>query len=408
MAKIAKLTPDQERALRAWHAAALAVGTSCEPADRPRAEAAICRMYALVGKRRPMFAWCDSPATAALASAFLRDWTHRRSSLKRSLVATLVSSLQASLRRSLESSLEPSLWSSLGSSLEYSLSASLSSSLRSALDWSLEPPLAQSFWGQLEYAWIAFFSFCETMGVAYEPARAEQLRLWDEVARSCGWWCPFRDLVIVMERPAAVRMERSGGTDDFPTYRLHCETGPALLMRDGWAAYAIHGTRVPAALVEAPETLTIEQITSERNAEVRRIMIDRFGAARFLRGIDAELVHVEHGEGAGREVRPAGVGYRALWRASLPGDVEPLMMVDVVNSAPEPIGYVPDPGQHGVWNGNRFHRMYMLRVDPRLRPMYAEGDPRGRFGKPQKLTAHNAIASTMGLRGEEYAPLLES
>lgn len=47
---------------------------------------------------------------------------------------------------------------------------------------------------------------------------------------------------------------------------------------------------------------------------------------------------------------------------------------------------------------------YMLRVHPELRPML-DG---GQFGEPQALTAHNAVASTFGLRGEQYAPIMES
>ena len=31
-----------------------------------------------------------------------------------------------------------------------------------------------------------------------------------------------------------------------------------------------------------------------------------------------------------------------------------------------------------------------------------------RYGEPQKLTCHNAVASTFGLIGEEYAPEVET
>lgn len=63
-------------------------------------------------------------------------------------------------------------------------------------------------------------------------------------------------------------------------------------------------------------------------------------------------------------------------------------MVRVVNSTPEPDGS---------------HKRYMLRVHPELRPLLDEG-----LGQPQKMTARNAVASTFGLRGEEYAPYAES
>ncbi|MGW4487229.1 hypothetical protein ACWEOE_25705 [Amycolatopsis sp. NPDC004368] len=38
---------------------------SCEPADRPAAEAAISALYALEGSSSPQFVWVDSPGAAA-------------------------------------------------------------------------------------------------------------------------------------------------------------------------------------------------------------------------------------------------------------------------------------------------------------------------------------------------------
>jgi hypothetical protein len=63
-------------------------------------------------------------------------------------------------------------------------------------------------------------------------------------------------------------------------------------------------------------------------------------------------------------------------------------MVKVRNSTPEPDGSVKD---------------YFLRVHPQLRPMIDGG-----LGDPQPMTARNAVASTFGLRGEEYHPTVET
>ncbi len=54
-------------------------------------------------------------------------------------------------------------------------------------------------------------------------------------------------------------------------------------------------------------------------------------------------------------------------------------------------------------------RDYMLPVHPELRPIL-EPLPRGPggFGEPQAMTCHNAVASTFGLKGEQYAPEYET
>jgi hypothetical protein len=61
----------------------------------------------------------------------------------------------------------------------------------------------------------------------------------------------------------------------------------------------------------------------------------------------------------------------------------------VKNSTPEPDGSV---------------KTYFLRVHPECRPLLRDNQ----FGEPQQLTAHNAIASTFGLKGEEYSPSVET
>ena len=113
---------------------------------------------------------------------------------------------------------------------------------------------------------------------------------------------------------------------------------------------------IPAEVAHALPHLTVEQIQAEENAEVRRVMLEHFGYDRYLRDSGAAQVHRDE----------CGV----LWRVDLPGD-EPLVMVEVVNSTPEPDGT---------------SRTYFLRVPPRT------------------PTAREAVAWTFGLDAEEYSP----
>src|SRR5260221_8721 len=66
-----------------------------------------------------------------------------------------------------------------------------------------------------------------------------------------------------------------------------------------------------------------------------------------------------------------------------------MLMVEVVNRTPEPDGA---------------YRPFLLRVDPELRPILADGS----FGPPQKATARNAVAASFGLSGAEYMPEVET
>jgi hypothetical protein len=175
-----------------------------------------------------------------------------------------------------------------------------------------------------------------------------------------------RKFCIVSDRPEVIRK------DD--RHRPHCEDGPFLRWRDGWALYAIRGTRVPADVIENPASVTVERINAEQNAEIRRVMLERYGWGRYIEDSGAKELHRDE--------------FGTLYRQELAGD-EPLVMVAVDNSTLEP-------------DGTR--KRYFLRVHPELRPLRADGT----MGNPQTPTAHNAVASTFGMTGDQYHPVLET
>jgi hypothetical protein len=165
--------------------------------------------------------------------------------------------------------------------------------------------------------------------------------------------------------------------------RLHNETYAAI-ESDVENLYFWHGVLVPAFVVTRPEWITVKHIEQEENAEVRRVMIERYGLARYI--VDSGAKEV------------AADDFGVLYRKDLTGD-EPIVMVKVVNSTAEPDGTFKD---------------YFLRVHPELLPLPPGHWPvekkRAWLTKqvPQQLTPLNAIASTWGRRGEVYQPAVET
>jgi len=151
--------------------------------------------------------------------------------------------------------------------------------------------------------------------------------------------------------------------------------------QDGWGIYAIHGTRVPAYVVDRPDLITTQLIDAEDNAEVRRVMIDRYGVDRYVKDSGAEIVHSD----LDQYDRP-----RRLLRKDVPDD-EPIVFVEVTNATREPDGSL---------------KKYMLRVDPQA------------YGGRAARECHAAIASTWRKKGdtsvmmfakpEDYCPVVET
>jgi len=182
-----------------------------------------------------------------------------------------------------------------------------------------------------------------------------------EIARSAGPWWALDGLAIVSERPLVLRRDDRG--------RPHCADGPAIAWADGLEAFAWHGVAVEPWVIREPERITVATIDAEQNAEVRRVLVERFGEERLVREGGAELLDSDV---VGR-----------LWRRRIdaeptrwgPRREEPVVMVEVLNSTPEP-------------DGTR--KTYFLRVPPKLR------------------TAREAVAWTFGLSGSQYRPEKET
>ncbi|SEN13479.1 DUF6745 domain-containing protein [Nonomuraea pusilla] len=184
------------------------------------------------------------------------------------------------------------------------------------------------------------------------PPGEAGLRGLADVAQAAGWWWPYERVAVVTARPVELHLDELD--------RLHRAEGPALRYADGFALHAWHGMPVPAGFGAVMGRLTPARIRQEENAELRRVMLEHFGVDRYLAESGAEPTQSDE--------------TGTLWRIELPGD-EPVVMVEVVNSTPEP-------------DGTR--RTYFLRVPPWVQ------------------RARQGVAWTFGLAEQDYIPQRET
>jgi hypothetical protein len=174
-----------------------------------------------------------------------------------------------------------------------------------------------------------------------------------ELAESCPGWILYEDLAILLDRPCEIHFD----THQQP----HNPNGMAVKYRDGWGVYCWRGIPVPREVVEHPERITVEEIEQERNADIRRVKIQRYGFDRYVR--DARVREVQCDE------------FGILYRRDLASGEPALAFVKVIKASPEPDGRREE---------------YVLPVSPNVQ------------------TAHDAVASTSGLRVEDYWPIADS
>lgn len=179
-------------------------------------------------------------------------------------------------------------------------------------------------WGNQEAGWLSFYDFFKN---ETEVEGLEIVSGLINLAKEVHW-CVFGDTeAFVSQKPVEIHTDEQG--------RLHNEDGAAVLYEDGFAIYAVGGVRLKENIIK--RDFTAEDIDKETNQEVRRVMIDLYGDAKYLIDTNAEIVHVDD--------------FGTLIRKEVPGD-EAIVMVKVVNSSPEPDGSYKD---------------YYLRVPPHVK-----------------------------------------
>jgi len=96
-----------------------------------------------------------------------------------------------------------------------------------------------------------------------------------DMATQTIWWIPLENKCLVADRHTALHVDAEG--------EPHCEDEAAIGFPDGWGVYAWHGTHVPEHVILRSQDITSETIMSEWNAEVARVMLERYGQDNFIR-----------------------------------------------------------------------------------------------------------------------------
>ena len=340
--KIDTMTPEQDRQMIAFREEWRAIGLATGPADLEAIRPVINDFYARIGKDAPYLWRCESPMMAQFVISFLWDnlgdnlgdnlranlgdnlWDNLWANLGDNLWANLGANLRANLGDNLWDNLRDNLWANLGDNLWANLWANLGDNLRDNLWdnlWAKKIEYISTYlWGSLDSYWIAHYLFPHNfLRPMHTDEQVALLTGWATIAKNAFWWYPFEGICFVCDRPDEYHFDEQ--------WRLHNPDGAAVRFSDGYSLFAVHGVMLPAWIIEQPKNITVDKICDEQNAEIRRVMIDKYGQARYLTDSGAELVHSD--------------GYGDLYRAVVPED-EPLVMVKVVNSTPERDGSYKD------------------------------------------------------------------
>ena len=313
------------------------IGLSTEPADFDRATDAALRAYQLCNLERPMVILrMSSPYGATLGG--ILAWVLLRG-LARSCGPQVGAQVGDQVRAQVgdqvrdqvgdqvgdqvRDQVRDQVWAQVGDQVRAQVRAQVGPSLR---DGVYNSGYVDAF---SSAHWAAYVGFIRDV-LGWRDPILEKHTVLEQITESCGWTWWHQNVLAISDRPELLHRDTRG--------RLHSASGPAIRYRDGWALHYYHGVLMPADAIEDRSTITVKRIRDEKNAEVRRSLIELYGYERYVQ--DAKLKIVDK--------RPADdpiVGLRT-GRLLRDGDI---YLVDVLNSTPEPDGSV---------------RRYVLRIDP--------------------------------------------
>ena len=219
------------------------------------------------------------------------------------------------LRGQLRDQLRDQLWGQLGDQLWGQLGDQLGGQLRDQL--------YQAVWmvGGWDSFWLAFYEAGRSVGATYPETLDRHLDAYIRYAKTCGVAFCYRDMAFIADRPVRLRFDEAR--------RLHADDGAALAWSDGYGVYAWHGYRIPDThhwIIADKARLTVQAAMAERNAELRRIMLEIVGFERVAAELGATVVDQDVNCGQPRRLLRAEVGG------------ETLAILHVVNGSLEPNG----------------------------------------------------------------------
>lgn len=250
-----------------WHN----VGST--PLDLEQATIAIQALYKFAGLAQPEVQFVESPIAAREKveqeqmqsdCMLLELWEVLREDLWRSLSSS-VGTLQQELIYSIKNPLSD-LW-------ERSFQRIMLDGLTELLGDCLVDCLLPE-WG---ICWAGMFAAAHRLGV---PLAEDKYNLFCNYMRQVGWMFPYEGVAIAIVRPR-IRWNSAG--------EIHGEGIPAIDFPDGFGVYAYQGINLPAQYGKLhPTNWRAEWLLEQRNAEMRRVLIQGIGYDRICQDLQAK------------------------------------------------------------------------------------------------------------------------
>jgi hypothetical protein len=273
--QITELTPEQEALIPSIREQWIGIGLDTTPINKQKAEDAIALAYKCARLKPPQqILWFNNPVEALTYITSKPDLIKDsiRGAVGEPFFNTAFKTLQAAAGEGIRYAIEDAIGESVEAAVEDTV-FNVEVAVREAVGEAAFSRIG-SAWGLLDVQSLAVYAYFDAIGVDYSQLKG----LW-ETAKHCGWWWAFKNIAVVTPKPSAIRLDDQG--------RLHGVGVPAVAY-EGFNLYAYHGVRLPEKYGALhPHHWQAQWLLEEKNAELRRILIQEIGYVRICQELQA-------------------------------------------------------------------------------------------------------------------------
>ncbi|MEG4802535.1 hypothetical protein QUB63_15655 [Microcoleus sp. ARI1-B5] len=285
------LTPEETALIPIYREKWRQIGLSIALLDRLKATAAIHTAYSIIGLGEPEIIFCDSPYTALQAIEPLRirdSGLETGSEIRDKIHNELYDILRSQLDRKLENQIYSQLYNPLYAQLMSQQQIHVKDEVYTKLARQLGGRF-QQFFVKITYKNNWIFSELSTCHGSWVDFCIEVLELdcdrplysaFKSLVENCGWIYPFEKKCFVCDRPRQVHFDSE--------YLLHALGQPAIEFADSFSVYCYRGVLLPERIGQVPpQSWEASWLLTEKNAEVRRVLIGAIGYPRICQELQA-------------------------------------------------------------------------------------------------------------------------
>ena len=277
------------------------IAQASKPMNHDNAIKACKKLYKNMGEDLELVIFGFSPLNTAMLNA---------------LFNIIIKNDSKSTKSQIRSQIHSQIWSQLWSQLRSQLDSQIWSQLHSQLDSQFKNLNTRWYMCIYWLLWCGWYDYGKYIGIKFDEEKYNDFM---NFTSEVNFIIPYKNIAFISEKPIQINWDNNN--------MLHNDSDLAVKYSDGYGMAMVHGVKVPDYVVLEPNKITAKDIEAEGNAEVRRVKIDKYGQSRYLIDSGAKEIHRDD--------------WGVLYRKDVPDD-EPIVMVKVVNTTPEPDGTFKD------------------------------------------------------------------